>query len=295
MKFRKKLRALYMRIPLLGDLKLLRESMAQLSHDVHVTRTLLSSYVTNRMVIGSERYAQPRRLLRYAHQVCSQNGEDGIISEVFRRIGTGKRVFVEIGVGDGTENNSAFLLACGWSGYWIDGNPAIQQRVDQWNAADPGCLQGLVTFVTRENATQLLRQMNVAVEMDLLSIDVDQNTYYVWEALSHYRPRLVVVEYNAALPPEVDWKVAYSADKVWDGTLNFGASLKALELLGRKLGYSLVGCNLTGVNAFFVRDDLARDFFEPPFTSENHFEPLRYALNHRDGHALSSLDRNGVG
>lgn len=244
---------------------------------------------------GNERYAQPRRLLRYAHQVCSQNGEDGMIGEVFRRIGTGNRIFVEIGVGDGTENNSAFLLACGWSGYWIDGNPAIQDRVHQWNTSDPDCLKGLVTFVTRENAFQLLRQLDVPEEVDLLSIDVDQNTYYVWEALSQYRPRLVVVEYNAALPREVDWKVAYSADKVWDGTMNYGASLKALELLGRKLGYSLVGCNLTGVNAFFVRDDLAGDLFERPFTSENHFEPLLYALNHRDGHVLSSLDRNSVG
>lgn len=295
MNVRKKLRALYAKIPMLGDLRLLRESIAQLSSDVRVTRTLLSSYVTDRIGMGDERYAQSRRLLRYAHQVCSQNGEDGMIREVFRRIGTGNRIFVEIGVGDGTENNSAFLLACGWSGYWIDGNPAIQQRIDQWNAGDPGCLQGLVTFVTRENAVQLLRQMNVPEQMDLLSIDVDQNTYYVWEALSHYRPRLVVVEYNAALPAEIDWKVAYVPDKLWDGTMNYGASLKALELLGRKLGYSLVGCNLTGVNAFFVRDDLAGDLFASPFTAENHFEPLRHAFSHRDGHALSSLDRNSVG
>jgi len=89
---------------------------------------------------------------------------------------------------------------------------------------------------------------------------------------------VIVVEYNAAWPPSIDWKVDYDPSATFDGTLYFGASLKAFELLGRELGYSLVGCNLAGVNAFFVRSDLCGEHFLGPFSAENHFEPARYWL-----------------
>ena len=133
--------------------------------------------------------------------------------------------------------------------------------------------------------------LGVPEEFDLLSLDIDQNTYYAWEGLTKYRPRAVVVEYNALLPPDIDWKVHYESNRVWNGTSNFGASLKAFELLGRQLGYELVGCDFIGVNAFFVRSDLVGDSFAAPFTSENHYEPPRYALSHRRGHRTAILDR----
>jgi len=71
------------------------------------------------------RYRDPQRLLRFQAQVCSQNGEDGIIHEIFRRIGTTTKIFAEVGVGDGCENNTAFLLSQGWTGFWIDGESAF--------------------------------------------------------------------------------------------------------------------------------------------------------------------------
>jgi hypothetical protein len=132
--------------------------------------------------------------------------------------------------------------------------------------------------------------LSVPREFDLLSLDIDQNTYYAWEGLQSFRPRVVVVEYNAAIPPDVDWKVSYRADRVWDGTQNFGASLKALERLGARMGYSLVGCDLAGTNAFFVRAELAESRFAAPFTAENHYEPVRYSLLARRGHPPAILD-----
>ena len=99
------------------------------------------------------------------------------------------------------------------------------------------------------------------------------------------------MEYNASIPADVDWTVNYAPDRTWDGTHNFGASLKAFELLGRKLGYSLVGCEWVGANAFFVRDDLVADHFARPFTAANHYEPPRYSLVHRHGHPPAILDR----
>ncbi len=136
----------------------------------------------------------------------------------------------------------------------------------------------------------LLASLDVPQEFDLLSIDIDQNTYYAWEALRAYKPRVAVIEYNAALPADLDWKVNYDPRRVWDETQNFGASLKALERLGRGMGYSLVGCDLAGSNAFFVRDDLVGERFAAPFTAENHHEPVRYALLTRRGHRRGILD-----
>lgn len=240
---------------------------------------------------GNPRYNDERRLLKYGFQVCSQNAEDGMIHEIFRRIGTTNRVFAEIGISDGTENNTAFLLSRGWKGFWIDGDDTFRRMLAARPDLQGDCIKSIVSFVTRENVAELFAELGVPDEFDLLSLDIDQNTYYAWEGLTKYRPRAVVVEYNALLPPDVDWKVHYESNRVWNGTSNFGASLKAFELLGRQLGYELVGCDFIGVNAFFVRSDLVADRFSSPFTSENHYEPPRYALSHRRGHRTAILDR----
>ncbi len=101
----------------------------------------------------------------------------------------------------------------------------------------------------------------------------------------------MVVEYNASIPAVVDWKVNYDAQRTWDGSLNFGASLKAFEILGNRLGYKLVGCEFLGANAFFVREDLVEDKFMAPFTAENHYEAPRYSMGYKRGHPVSILDR----
>ena len=77
--------------------------------------------------------------------------------------------------------------------------------------------------------------------------------------------------------------VEYQADRAWNGTSSFGASLSAYERLGREKGYALAGCSLNGVNAFFVRQELCGDLFDAPFTATHHFEPIRYVLNRRTG------------
>jgi len=237
---------------------------------------------------GHPRYDDPRRLLRYAAQVCSQNGEDGMIAEIFRRIGTTDRVFVEIGVEDGRQCNTAFLLSLGWEGYWLDGDPSFVQTLTR---PDLPSMKFAVGVLTRENVAKAFSDLGVPSEFDLLSIDIDQNTYYIWEALRDYRPRVVVVEYNASVPADIEWKVRYAPDRFWDGSNNFGASLKAFESLGRRMGYSLVGCDLLGVNAFFVRSDLTGDQFASPLTAENHYEPPRYHFLLRRSHPPSILDR----
>ena len=236
-------------------------------------------------LLASPRYAAPGNLARFQHQVFSQHGEDGIIAEIFRRIGVATRSFVECGVGNGLENNTVHLLQQGWRGTWVDGSEKLTAGIRRTFARhiDQGRLSVARVLVTAENIEQVFAAAGVQPHVDLLSLDIDRNTYWVWEALTSLRPRVVVVEYNAQYPPPVDWVVEYHADRTWNGTSYFGASLSAYERLGREKGYALVGCSLNGVNAFFVREELCGDLFDTPFTAAHHFEPIRYFLNRRTG------------
>ncbi len=210
-----------------------------------------------------------------------------MIAEIFRRIGISSKTFLEIGVGDGSENNTSLLLAAGWSGWWIEGDAKACQSIAQRLREMPSMAARLKlsqTYAEPESICGQLTDLGVPSEVDLFSLDIDLNTYHIWAALERFRPRVLVVEYNAGIPPELVWVRPFERDAVWDVTQDQGASLKAYEILGRKRGYSLVGCDLTGINAFFVRDDLVGDHFAAPFTSENHYEPPRYHLTYRFGH-----------
>jgi hypothetical protein len=280
------------KLPGLRELQDIRQSLARIESGVSAQTALLQHQFVAWQLLANPRYQDPRRLNRYEHQVYSQNGEDGIITEVFRRIGAQARTFIEIGVGDGLENNTTHLLLQGWTGCWLEADQTAVARIGGTFAAQltSGQLKAQRVLVTVENVARTLTDLNADPEPDLLSIDVDRNTWFIWEALPHVKARVVVVEYNALYPAAENWKVDYQPQKTWNGTARFGASLKAYEELGRKLGYALVGCEFFGANAFFVRSDLVGDHFSAPFTAENHYEPPRYWLARRDGHPRCVTD-----
>lgn len=255
-------------------------------------QTLLLQHHFLQDLLAQPRYLEPKRLHRFEHQVFSQNGEDGVLSEIFRRIGTTDRTFVEIGVGDGLENNTTYFLAQGWKGCWVDGDGSAIDKIRKtfWQPLDKGDLVVRQALVTAENIAGILADLKVPAEFDLFSLDIDRNTYFVWKALKHLRPRVVIIEYNSQFPPPVEWTVEYQPNLVYNCTAYMGASLKAYERLGAELGYALVGCETSGINAFFVRRDLCGDKFAEPFTAENHFEPPRYFLLRRDGHPRCFTD-----
>jgi hypothetical protein len=239
----------------------------------------MQSEQVTRAILSEPKRQDARRLNQYEYKVSSQNGEDGIIAEIFRRIGTTNQTFVEFGASDGSENNTALLVRQGWGGLWMDADTAAVNKAKATfrPEIDSAKLTVLEAFISAENIEDLFRQGNVPEEFDLLSIDIDRNDYYVWEKLTHYRPRVVVIEYNAGIPPAMSWKIPYDPKAFgWNSFGNGnGASLKALEELGTSKGYRLVGCDLCGVNAFFIRDDLVGDHFAAPYTAENHHEPFR--------------------
>lgn len=245
----------------------------------HAQRVLAAQTLIERLLARSD-YADPRRLERSGYKGWSQNDEDGILAEIFRRIGIDHHAFIEFGVGDGCENNSVALLTQGWRGLWVEGDEAhaASIRHNFSPLIQASLLHFSHSFVTRENAATIAAAAGLGAGIDLLSIDLDGNDYHVWEALANLNPRVVVVEYNAKFRPPADWVWPYREDNVWNATDAFGASLCAFDRMARSRGYQLVGCNLTGANAFFVRTDLARDRFFEPAAPHLLFQPPRYEL-----------------
>lgn len=235
-------------------------------------------------LLQQPRYADARRLNRFEHRVFSQSGQDGILDEIFRRIGVKERTFVEFGVGagGGFENNTTYLLAKGWSGGWIDADPEACARIRRQMSflIENGRLKLRQGLVDAENILELFKDLGVAADFDLLSVDIDSTDYWVWQKITTaHRPRVVVIEYNSFLPASAQWVLPYNPGMQWEEMpMKFGASLLAFEQLGREMGYRLVGCDVTGSDAFFVREDLVTDSFCGPFTAAEHYEPMRYHL-----------------
>jgi len=266
----------------------MKEEATEQEHLLKRISTLEREIITSRSVtiesylqqmFSSERYQDPKRLTQFQYQVFSQSGEDGIIAEIFKRTGTTNKFFVEIGAGNGIENNTAALLMQGWCGVWCE---ADQRFTDKLKKTLFPHLKDKLTlidkFITIENIETLLKESNVPKEPDLISIDIDGNDYWIWETMESFKPRVIILEYNGIWGPDIEWVMPYDDKHSWDGTSHYGASLHALEKLGEKKGYSLVCCNLTGNNSFFVRNDLLGTSFCEPYNSENHFESPRYFL-----------------
>lgn len=235
--------------------------------------------------LTNERLQNDKSLEIYGYKVNSQNDEDGIIEEIFNRIGTTNKVFIEFGVQDGLESNTHYLLFKDWKGLWIEGDENFVCEINKRfkPVIKSGQLKVLNAFITKDNINELFESQQIKGEIDLLSIDIDRNDYYIFDSVSVVNPRVIIVEYNGKIPPNCEWIMPYNEYHIWDGTDKHSASLKSYELLGREKAYQLVGTNINGVNAFFVRQDLVHNLFIEPATSEYLYNPLRLYLKHSSG------------
>lgn len=227
--------------------------------------------------LSHARFASPLRLEPHGYQVYSQYDEDGIIAEIFRRIGTASKKFVEVAAGDGAENCTRALLEQGWTGLWVECDSSNIAKIGALHRAriDSGQLKVSAEFITCETINSVIDNADIGDEIDLIVIDIDGNDYHVIEVLEA-RPRVFCVEYFPRLPPPHLWVMERNDAFRWDGDLPIGASLASYEALLSRLGYKLVGTSLAGINAFFVRSDLVKDNFHAPFTATNHYNPARY-------------------
>jgi len=228
-------------------------------------------------LVNSEKYKNSKNLIRYGFKVYSQSDEDGIIKEIFNRIGIKNKKFIELGIQDGLECNTTFLLFAGWQGVWIDMSTNLNKLKDDFRDYFGTKLLFKKNIITKNNVNKLLDEYKnfLTNEVDLLSIDLSKNTFHILSEFNLFNPRVVVTEYNAKHRDDIEWVCKYDENGNWDGSDNFGASLKSFEIMMKKKNYSLVACNITGVNAFFVRKDLINEKFFDNYDSEFHYEPLR--------------------
>ncbi len=199
--------------------------------------------------------ARPGRDLAASEfRVFSQFGEDGIIQFLLRHVTVPSKVFVEFGVEDYTESNTRFLLLNNnWSGLVIDGSEEniqkLRARRDYWLYD----LNAVAAFVTRDNINQLLRDNGITGEIGLLSIDIDGNDYWVWQAIDVVNPATVLIEYNYRFGCDAAVTVPY--DEGFDRARRIIHDLlrRLIESAlpsGRAEGLLPVGCTSSGVNAF---------------------------------------------
>ncbi len=200
----------------------------------------------------------------YEFKVFSQWGEDGILQKLVNSVPIANKTFLEFGVEDFSESICRFLMMSNnWSGYVIDGSSA---NLDRLVASYYYCRYDLrcqAAFVTVDNIDALLRQSGFDADVGVMSIDLDGVDYHVLEAISYYRPRILVTEYNAVFGDErritVPYDPAFDRTAKHSSNLYWGASLGAIAFVAAKKGYSLVGTTSEGLNAFFVRDDVMTD------------------------------------
>jgi hypothetical protein len=190
----------------------------------------------------------------------SQWGEDGILQHLLRHIQVSKKIFVEFGVENYTESNTRLLLVDGnWAGLVIDGSSKNVEFIRNDDIYWRHNLKAECAFITKENINDLILRNGISGEIGLLSVDIDGNDYWVWEAIDVVVPSVVVVEYNARFGPERAVTVPYDPGFVrtvaHHSNIYYGASLAALCCLAKRKGYSFVGCNTAGNNAFFVRTE----------------------------------------
>lgn len=187
-------------------------------------------------------------LAPFQENVTSTCGEDGVIRRALEVIGTRERWCVEFGAWDGRHASNTFALIDrdGYSAVLIESDAERFAALERTHAGRSGvtALHRLVGFEGADRLDLILAPTSVPADFDLLSIDIDGNDYHVWDSLEHYRPKLVVIEFNPTIPNEIDFVQSR------DMAVSQGSSLTAIARLATAKGYRLI--HATAVNGIFV-------------------------------------------
>ncbi len=226
------------------------------------------------------------------YKVFSQFEEDGLILYLFSLLGEGSKTFVEIGANDGINSNCSNLIVhFGWSGLFFEGDKQLIRRGRKFYSKIPTPFhpkpQFVQAIVKRENINELISEQGLSGEIELLSIDIDGNDYWIWDALTVIQPKVVVIETHIEFGTE-NIVVPYDSEYMFPGKhpVYHGASVVAMNELAIKKGYRLVGANDLGINQIYIRNDLLINelkTIEPASTlwhpqsirSQKSFEPIK--------------------
>jgi len=233
-----------------------------------------------------DRLRPPYALTARRFRLRSQNEEDGILFALLERAGWGGQRFVEIGSGKSGGTAASLAHECGWAGLMIELSTASVDLARRKFAGNRG-VTVVSARITPDNVNTILADHGYRGEVDVLSIDIDSYDYWVFEALTETSPRVLVLEYNALFGPErrVTIPLAQSLESTPKGY--GGASLAALTMLAARKGYRLVTCENTGVNAFFLRDDVVPEL--GGVSPAEAFKPLRSRTDLDDAEVIADI------
>ncbi|AWK90192.1 hypothetical protein DEW08_29710 (plasmid) [Azospirillum thermophilum] len=239
---------------------------------------LLSGRMASRSL---PRFQRIRNLAEVEFKVFSQWGEDGIIDWLAAHVPVPNTRFVEFGVENFREANCRFLLMNrNWRGLVMDGSEDHMRALRSERLYWMHDLTAVPAFITAENINDLLDGNGFGGPLGILSVDIDGNDYWVWKAVTAVDPAIVICEYNPILgdtrPVVVPYDPSFTRFAAHHSGLYFGASIAALRHLAEQRGYEFLGTNSNGINAFFVRHDLAHSVL--PYLEEIKAFPSR----HRD-------------
>jgi len=197
-------------------------------------------------------------------KVFSQWGDDGIIQWLVNNLEFPDKTFVEFGVENYRESNTRFLMMNNnWSGLVMDGSESNVSQIINSEYFWKYRLSAKAVFIDTDNINSLLASSELHNEVGILHIDLDGNDYWIWKEIKVISPIVVILEYNSVFG--IDRSITVPYDKNFNRTnahysnLYYGASLRALHQLSTEKGYSFIGCNSAGNNAYFVRKDKLND------------------------------------
>lgn len=209
----------------------------------------------------------------------SQNGEDGILDVLRKRLIKSNRYFIEIGSADGIENNSAWLVfAEKYHGIMVEGNPRLFERMKRMVADYNYGTECLCMFVTTDTVREL-KSIALHFDPDIFSLDIDGNDYYIAKTIleAGFRPKIFVVEYNSTFGPDRSVTIPYRDEFVYTKAhpshLYYGVSISGWRKFFGDNGYHFVTVDRNGINGFFVD----ADSFDHAFLSA--IRPLEFAEN----------------
>jgi hypothetical protein len=234
-------------------------------------RRKLPSYSESSLFLLGQQMARQVAMLppnesfrKVGFKVFSQWDEDGIIQYLISHLRIPSKTFIEFGVEDYEESNTRFLLFNDhWQGMVLDACQEDIQFIKGDKLYWEFDLQAQQAWITRRNIDSLVQRSGFSEDVGLLSIDIDGNEYWIWEAIQSIRPCIVIVEYNSLFglhPVSVPYREDFQKLSAHYSGLYYGCSLTALAHLARTKGYALAGINAWGHNAFFVRSDVAAEF-----------------------------------
>ena len=185
---------------------------------------------------------------KYRKNFFSQNGEDGVISEILKRLKlkSKEKWCCEFGAWDGIHGSNTFNLVknYNYNAVYIEGDKNKFQDLAKKEKKFKK-IEIFNKYISHKKNSvnkldKILKKTKINKYFDILSIDIDSHDLAVWKSLKKYRPKIVIIEINSGILPGI--KQTHGKNKI-------GNSFTSTVDFAKKNKYQLI-CH-TG-NCIFV-------------------------------------------